>query len=266
MENNTYKSFENFKKMMSYMPFVLFMTFAVIFLSAGVVAFIYTIVTFVAFKSSMVFVILFGCTFLLVGIGLALVDGFVSYKKRFDKKNAPQEEQVQKTTVAKKKFSIKFQTICFGIMVIGAIFVIVSAGLGVTSADNWIDETKGFLADNGYYEKTKSFEISYDSMNPDRPIDKIVFDLDTKNVVIIFTDDDIVTVKGYETFPAQIGVTYGGGTIKVWDNPSPKKNGTPEKMLAFMFEENEAELQIRVYVPRTLKDKVEFVGEYILAQ
>ena len=257
---------ENLKKVMTYTPLVLTMLFAVVFLGASVIALIYSAVTYLAFGSVMVFLILFGCSVLTLGIGTALVDKFISLKKKLDCKDVAPEKEEQKTAVVKKKFNVTMQTICFGIMIVGAVFIIVSAGLGVTSADKWDEATKDYVLSNGYYQDAKSFEVAYDSTNPDKPIDKIVFDLDGKNAVVIYTDDSFVTIKGYENFPAQLSVTYGGGTIVIHENPSPKKDGNLEKMLFFIFDENEVEAQIRIYLPKSLEGQVEFTGNYIVAQ
>ncbi len=248
-------------------PFVFISLGAIAFLGGGALAFIYSIATYVAFKSAMVFVILFGCAFLFVGIGLLFVETFKNYKKHFDHKLKDEiiEEQ-HKTVITKKKAFVTFQNICFGIMIVGAIFVIVSAGLGVTSVDNWKNATASFYSQNGYYPETKSYEIAYDSTNPDRSIENIVLDLKTKNVVIIYTEDYLLTVKGYETYPSQIAVAYGGGTVRIWENPAPSADSALKRMLGFMFDENEAEAQIRVYIPYDIKDRVTITGEYVIAK
>ena len=38
------------------------------------------------------------------------------------------------------------------------------------------------------------------------------------------------------------------------------------EMLGFLFEENEAEAQIRLFIPSSQKDNIEIVGDYVIAQ
>ena len=263
------KSFDKEKaiKGLAILPFVLFILFAVVCFGIGVMGFIYSIVTYIAFESPMVFLILFGCFALFTGIGLLLIDCFIGYKKRFDIKygdvfEEETEEAPATTIVEKKKFKLNFQTICYGVMIVGAIFIIISAGLGVISPDNWREETGEYLTTKGYNAQAKIYDLSYH-----KPIDKITLDLDTKNVVVIYTDDDYVMIRGYETFPGQITSMYGNGTLKIADNSSPSIKGDKvAEMLFFLFEENEVETQIRLFIPLSQKDNIGIVGDYVIAQ
>lgn len=257
---------ENFKKALTLLPFALIALFALAMFGLGITALIYCAVTYIAFGSAMVFLILFGVAILSIGIGLACVDGFIKYKKRFDDKNNPSAPKEEKTTVHKKKLTISFQTICFGVVILGAVFIIVSAGLGATSRDGWSKVTDSYMTDKGFYEETKSFEVKIDTTNPDRPINKITLDMKGKNVVIIYTDDEFITIKGYETFPSQLSVNYGAGTVRVFENNSPIIHDGTSKLLSFMFAENSVESQVRIYVPVHLKDAIQIVGDHVVAQ
>ena len=262
------KNFDKEKAMkgLSIIPFVLFILFSVVFFAVGIMGFIYSIVTYLAFESPMVFLILFGCFVLFTGIGILLIDCFIRYKKKYDSKYNPTcEEDNEPTTttiVAKKKFKLDFQTICYGVMIVGAVFVLISAGLGSISPDSWRNETGDYLTSKGYNGVAKLYDLSYH-----KPIEKITLDLDTKNVVVIYTDDDYVMIRGYETFPGQITSAYGNGTLKITDNTAPSLEGdTVAKMLFFLFKENEAESQIRLFIPLSQKDNITIEGEYIVAQ
>ena len=261
------KNFDKEKAMkgLSIIPFVLFILFAVVFFAVGIMGFIYSIVTYIAFESPMVFLILFGCFVLFVGIGLLLIDCFIRYKKKYDSKyksEGIEEEKPTTTIVEKKKFKLDFQTICYGFMILGAIFVLISAGLGSTSPDNWRTETGEYLNSKGYNGVAKIYDLSYH-----QPVDKVILDLDTKNVVVIYTNDDHVMIRGYETFPGQITSIYGNSTLKITDNSAPSLEGdNVAEMLFFLFEENEAEAQIRLHIPLSQKDNIEIVGEYTVAQ
>ena len=257
---------EKAMKGLAILPFVLFILLAVLCFGIGVVGFIYSVVTYIAFESPMVFLILFGSFALFVGIGMLLVDCFIRYKKKYDSKYVAEkvDEDEQPTTkiVEKKKFKLDFQTICYGVMIVGAVFVLISAGLGAISSDNWRAETGDYRASKGFNSTAKIYDLSYH-----KPVEKIIIDLDVKNVVVKYTDDDYVMIRGYETFPGQMTSVYGGGTLKITDNSTPSLEGdTVAEMLGFMFKENEAEAQIRLFVPLSQKDNIEIVGDYIVAQ
>lgn len=264
MENTSKK--EKTVKRLAILPFVLFVLFAVVFFCVGIVGFIYSVVTYIAFESPMVFLILFGCFVLFTGIGILLIDCFIRYKKKFDDKYNPSDteenEPTTTTIVEKKKFTLDFQTICYGVMILGAVFVLISAVLGSISPDNWRTKIGEYCNSKGYNNMAKVHELTYR-----QSVEKIVLDLDDKNVVVIYTDQDFVMVKGYETFPGQITSIYGGGTIKISDNNAPSIEGdTIANMLFFLFEENEAEAQIRLHIPISQKDNIEIVGDYVVAQ
>ena len=150
MENTSKK--EKTMKRLAILPFVLFVLFAVVFFCVGIVGFIYSVVTYIAFESPMVFLILFGCFALFIGIGILLIDCFIRYKKKYYEKYNPIEETENDepkatTIVEKKKFKLDFQTICYSVMMIGAVFILISAGLGSISPDNWRAETGEYRED-----------------------------------------------------------------------------------------------------------------------
>ena len=264
MENSSKK--EKTMKRLAILPFVLFVLLAVVFFCVGIVGFIYSVVTYIAFESPMVFLILFGCFVLFTGIGILLIDCFIRYKKKFDDKYNPSDteenEPTTTTIVEKKKFKLDFQTICYGVMILGAVFVLISAGLGSISPDNWRTEIGEYCNSKGYNGTAKAYDLSYR-----QSVEKIVLDLDTKNVVVLYTNDECVMIKGYEVFPGQLTTIYGNGTIKISDNNPPSLEGdTIANMLFFLFEENEAEAQIRLHIPISQKDNIEIVGDYVVAQ
>lgn len=257
---------ENLKKVMNHLPLGLTALFSAIFFGVGIVALIYSAVTYIAFGSPMVMLILFGLSILSFGIALAFVDGFLRYKKRLDQNKNEEPSTEAKTSIAKGKLKISFQTICFGVVILGAVFIIVSAGLGATSRDEWSKVKEGYLTGNGYYAETKSFEVSFDTSNPDRPIHQITLDMKDKNVVVIYTDDDFITIRGYETFPSQLSVNYGGKIVKIFENSSPSTKDVASKFLGFMFDENAVESQIRIYIPSSLKNQIQIDGDHVVAQ
>jgi len=55
--------------------------------------------------------------------------------------------------------------------------------------------------------------------------------------------------------------------LKIADNSSPSIKGDKvAEMLFFLFEENEVEAQIRLFIPLSQKDNIEIVGDYVIAQ
>ena len=295
---------EKAKKRLAFVPFGLFILFALAFFAVGVTAFIYSIVTYLAFESAIIFLIIFGSFALSIGIGLLLIDSFVAYKKKYDEKykqlrhddeaHAPASTKIVET----KKFKLKFQTVCYCIMVVGAILVLTSAGLALKESDSWeYEETpnendstsdedwqdilgkslgrfaviapriwqteKGeFLVEHGYNSSAKLYELVYY-----KPIDKITLDLKGKNVIVKYTNDDFVMIRGHEKFSGQLMSIYVNGTLKITENPAPSIEGdTVAEMLGFLFEDSEAEAQIWLYIPLSQKDNIEIIGDYVIAQ
>ncbi|MBO7151501.1 MAG: hypothetical protein J6V77_01570 [Clostridia bacterium] len=263
MENNKNKK-EQFVKGLSYVPFPLLILLILASLAFGIFATVYASVSYIAFESAMIFLIVFGGAILSIGIGLLLVDCLVKYIKKFKgKTEEANKEETPKTQVTTSTgFKLNFQSICYGVMVVGAVFVLISAGLGSISAENWRKETGAYLNQHGYNNVSKLYDLSYHN-----DVDKIVLDLNGKNVVVIYTDDNYVMIRGYEKFPGQITSSHTGTTLTIRENPSPSIEGDKvAEMLGFLFEENEAEAQIRLFIPSSQKDNIEIVGDYVIAQ
>ena len=263
MENKKIKK-EQLLKGLSYVPFPLLALLIMACFAFGICAVVYASASYIAFESAMIFLIIFGGGMLVIGIGLLFVDCFVKYTKKFNNNgnDAEKEEADNEQTAKNTSSKLSFQTICYGIMVVGAVLVLISAGLGSISAENWRNETGAYLNHHGYNNVSKLYDLSYHD-----DVDKVVLDLSGKNVVVIYTDDDYVMIRGYEKFPGQITSSYVGTTLTIRENPSPSIEGDKvAEMLGFLFEENEAEAQIRLFIPLSQKDKIEIVGEYIIAQ
>ena len=259
---------EDFLKGLSYVPFPLLIILMIGLFAFGIFATVYASVGYVALESAMIFLITFGVAVLSIGVGLLLIDVYLKYAKRFAK-SVDETPAPAKTTIAnEKKMSISYQNICLIVMAVGAIFILISAGLGAISPDSWRSEIGEYRVSYGYNAEAKTFDVKYDTSNPDKPIDKITFNLDGKNVVVIYTeDDDFVSIKGYETFSGQLTINYIGGTVKITENAKPTvETDVVADMMFFLFKENDVEAQIRLYIPIDMKDTIEIDGDYIVAQ
>ena len=256
---------EQFLHGLSYVPFPILILVIASCFALGILAIVYASVSYMAFESAMIFLIIFGCAILSAGIGLLLIDCFNKYAKKLSNKEDETKENTEPATttiVEKKKSKLNFQTVCLGVIAIGAVFVLISAGLGSISPDNWRTEIGEYCNSKGYNAQAQRYEVSYYN-----PVDKITIDLHSKNVVVLYTNDDCVTIRGYETFPGQMTTTYGNGMLKITDNSAPSiEDDNVAKMMFFLFEENEAESQIRVIIPISQKENIEIIGDYVIAQ
>ena len=260
---------DEFLKGLSYVPFPLLIILMIGLFAFGIFATVYASVGYVALESAMIFLIMFGVAVLSIGVGLLLIDVYLKYAKRFAKPIDETPAPAKTTVATEKKMSITYQNICLIVMAVGAVFILISAGLGAISPDDWRNEIGEYRVSHGYNAQSKTYDVKYDTTNPDKPINRVSLDLDGKNVVVIYTeDDDFVSVKGYETFSGQLTINYVGGTVKITENAKPTidTNDSVAKMLFFLLEENDVEAQIRLYIPVELKDTIEIDGEYIVAQ
>lgn len=279
MENSVKK--EKTMKGLAILPFVLFILFAVASFCVGIAGFIYSIVTYLAFESPMVFLILFGCFVLFTGIGILLIDCFIRYKKKYDDKYNPRDveeaEPATTTIVEKKKFKLDFQTICYGVMVVGAVFIIISAGLGsiFPNGSDFDSTTPGTVKDGSWKQVIGDYRVSkgYNrqaavyELPPHGSVEKIVLDLKDKNVVVKYTNKEFVTLTGYSSFPGHLTSSFVAGTLRIVENTKPSIEGdTVAEMLSFLFSEHEFQSQIIIFIPLSQKDSIEIVGEYIVAQ
>ena len=244
---------EDLLKGLSYVPFPLLIILMIGLFAFGIFATVYASVGYVALESAMIFLITFGVAVLSIGVGLLLIDVYLKYAKRFAKPIDETSTPAKTTIATEKKMSISYQNICLIVMAVGAIFILISAGLGAISPDSWRSEIGEYRVSYGYNAEAKTFDVKYDTSNPDKPIDKITLNLDGKNVVVIYTeDDDFVSI---------------GGTVKITENAKPTvESDVVADMMFFLFKENDVEAQIRLYIPIDMKDTIEIDGDYIVAQ
>lgn len=252
------------RRVLLHIPFVLLIAIALACVLGGLLLIIYAIVLITATSSGMMFNVLFGAGTLSIGFGLLSIEGFIKYLAYYNER----EKFISRPTKTEiKKSPFSFSNICLYILVLGSIFVIVSAFLGSVNPDKWVSERSGYMLENGYYEETKTYEVKFDTQDS-FTISKIIIDLDKKNVAVFYTDDVFVTVKGYQKFPNAIETSLqkSTGVITITDADSPAEDNALNNMLFFLFDDNEAEAQIRLYIPSNFKDTISIEGEYVVAK
>lgn len=252
------------RRVFLHIPFVLLVALALALIGGGLLLIVYAITLITATSSGMMFNVLFGAGTLAIGFGLLSIEGFIKYRAYYNEKEKFISRPA-KTEIKKSLFS--FSNICLYVLIIGSIFVIVSAFLGSINPDKWVSERSGYMLENGYYEETKVYEVKFDTTD-NYQINEIVIDLDQKNVAVFYVDDVFVTVKGYQKFAGAIetSLNKSDGVITITDGDSPAEDNTLNKMLFFLFDDNEAEAQIRLYIPLSLKDSIEIKGDYVVAK
>lgn len=252
------------RRVFLHIPFVLLVALALVLIGGGLLLIVYAITLITATSSGMMFNVLFGAGALAIGFGLLSIEGFIKYRAYYNEKEKFISRPA-KTEIKKSPFS--FSNICLYVLIIGSLFVIVSAFLGSINPDKWVSERSGYMLENGYYEETKTYEVKFDTTDTYQ-INKIVIDLDQKNVAVFYVDDVFITVKGYQKFAGAIetSLNKSDGIITITDGDSPAEDNALNKMLFFLFDDNEAEAQIRLYIPSSLKDNIEIKGDYVIAK
>lgn len=252
------------RRVFLHIPFVLLVALALVLIGGGLLLIVYAITLITATSSGMMFNVLFGAGALAIGFGLLSIEGFIKYRAYYNEKEKFISRPA-KTEIKKSPFS--FSNICLYVLIIGSLFVIVSAFLGSINPDKWVSERSGYMLENGYYEETKTYEVKFDTTDTYQ-INKIVIDLDQKNVAVFYVDDVFITVKGYQKFAGAIetSLNKSDGVITITDGDSPAEDNALNKMLFFLFDDNEAEAQIRLYIPSSLKDSIEIKGDYVIAK
>ncbi len=277
------KTKTNLQKTKYLLPASLLIFIAIIMFGGAVLMNVYSYVTVSAMHSPMIFFTLFASSFILFGIGLACSDATNTLIKKYKNRFVRSEKSEPKITVKEKKSNNiinkfeavkKYITISNAyllIIVLGAIFAVVSVSLGSTKSLNWNVEKRAYMAENGYYQNPQYFNLEYQPTLSAYEFDKININLNTKNAVVIYFTpaneaDNKITVSGYFSYEQQIGATKQSNTLSLIENPSPLLNRAKEKMLFFMFEENVLEKQIKLHIPLSEKDNITISGNYVIAK
>ncbi len=246
-------------------PFVLITLFAAVFFGGAMLLFIYAIVLTAAFESAMVFFFLLACSALAMGIGIFLIIGFFTYKDYYMKRQSDKP-------YAKLKGSKTYRAVAvagYALLITGVITTVIAAALGAMDKDKWVVASADYYHENGYFETSQLRDVEYSNV---KNIEQINISLDTKNAVVIYESvpqsAEAVRLRAYLSYENQVKFHYDKDTktLSVTETPSPKLQRPMESMLFFLFSENEAERQIRIFVPEAYRNKITVNGEHITAQ
>ena len=264
---------ESFKDKFLPLPLVLTMALFVVLCLGGVLFFIYAITLMVALNSAMVFLLILATSLLCEGLGILSLHGFFAYKKYYQNRISgfydPPKSESKKVEQKTFKDYLTIQNVSLVILLIGAIFAIVSAALGCMNRAKWVNAVSEYMESHDYYADVEYREYRYIATESEE-IKSIKIDLYNKNAVIIYTPDEqkqgFVTITGYDKYKNQIDVKLIGNQLIISEGERPSLDGTLEKMLFFMFDENRIEKQIKIYIPADLKDVISVEGECIIAR
>lgn len=250
-------------------PFVLIVIFIVACLGCGALLLFYSFVSVAAFKSAMIFLIVFGGSMFALGAGLVLIHAFRKFHIYYEKKmDIFQAEQLKTKSEEKKTIAdyLTLSNISYGFMVVGCVLCLISALLGCTNRDKWLEATTSFIEDNGYYADVKTFDIEYyvfDTNTFDFEVEEVNIDFADKKAFIVYTYDDDkqgrICVSTYVHYPNQISASLSSDHKKftIKDNPAPEiKDSALNKLLFFVFDDNYFENQVKIYIPADYKDEV----------
>ena len=260
----------DFKERLLPLPFLLLMTLAVVLFLGALLFLMYSIVTVTAFKSAMVFFIVFAASGICTGLGLLSLHGFFAYGKYY-KKHKGTLVSAPKTATAEKTFKdyITLQNVALIILLVATVFAIVSAALGCINRDKWVQATSPYMEKVGYNADVNYREYRY-SVGDAEDANKLVINLKDKNAVVIYTDEaskqGFVTICGYDKYKNEIVIQRNGRTLTLTEGEQPCLDGATEKLLFFLFQENEIEKQIKIYIPASLKYSFVIEGEYVKAK
>lgn len=251
-------------------PFILIVLFIIAFVGGSILFFIYGITTYIAFKSPMIILILFGASFISLACGFGLIIAFKKYHIFYEKKMDIFQLEIKSTqTINVKTFKnyLTMANFSYALCIIGTIFCIISALLGSLNRDNWVNAVSPYLESNGYYSDIKTFKVEYEAdydMNHICDYETITIDFKEKTAVIIYNEDsqykDMVVIESYIQFDKQIEANNNKSdkTIVIYDKETPKlKNNTLNKMLFFIFKDNYFEKQVKIYIPLQYKNSID---------
>lgn len=268
------------KKLLMNIPFILLIALMIAGFGGGLLLLFYSIVSLVAFKSAMIFLIVAGAAAILCGIGLGLILAYKKYYAFYTKKMGWEIVEKNNNTAKIKtsdssnekpliKRLLTIPNIALALLALGSIFAIISAALGCINRDNWVAAIGDYRISKGYYADIKDEPLEYlinDTSNGKQPIDKVIVDLTNnefrnKQIVVVYTKEKSFTPKikisglkkfdsDYKVFPSK------DGTITITIGEAPKRDSALDKLLFFVFNDYNIERQIIITIPEDYKDKI----------
>lgn len=267
-------------------PFVLMIAAMVALFSGCLLMWFYAVASLVAFKSSMIFLILAGAGALCLGLGLALIIAYLKYYEFYDKKmgweypDKPKKEE--KTTVNDGKKSFKdyltLPNISLAIIALGAVFTIISAALGCINRETWVNDTASFMKESGYMTEPMHVvnlkDLIQGQTAGDSEVNTINIDFKEKQAVIVYVGTEsalgFVTYDYYIKYENQVVKTRTkDGVITLSESPAPKRDDTTiKKLFFFMFKDFDVEKQVIIYLPEEAREgapkEIKIIGENVI--
>lgn len=266
-------------------PFIPIITLALAFFALSLTAFIYAVVVAIAFQSPMAFLVFFAGVFICLGLGILNVKLFINYIKYYAKstgKSLKEKPKTKKVSDYKKYFTMT--NICIFFLLIGSVCAIISAFLGSIHRENWVEAKSSYMIEKGFYEDIEQYSLNfpytslaktsiktdengteyttYDDIN-------IKIKVNNKRVILIYDEpSDMLNVKGYQSFKNQILCIpyYNEGLLTITETSQPKHDEAIDKMLWFLFAENDYESQVQLYIPINYKHSVHIEGDFVIAK
>lgn len=253
------------KRVFINIPFILLVALMIAFFGGGLLLVFYSIVSVVAFNSAMIYLIVAGAGCILIGLGLLLITAYKKYFEFYNKKMGwkyvEDESKPQRTVTYANKTALqtvkKYLTVAnvgLGILALGSLFAIISAGLGCIDRENWVEAIGGFREERGYYTDIRNESVSFsDSSVTEIQIVQSASDDRRKEIIVIYTNlsarQGRVEVAGYKKFDGDFNVSFKDPTVTVSVGEAPKRTQPLERLLFFVFDDYVAEKQINVYIP-----------------
>lgn len=260
------------KRVFINIPFILLVAMMIACFGGALLLIFYSIVTAVAFGSAMIYLIVAGAGTILLGIGLLLITAyqkyFAFYNKKMGWKYIKNENKPEKTVTYANKPALetvkKYLTVTnvgIGILALGSIFAIISAALGSIDRANWVEAIGGFREERGYYTDVRNEPVSFNiadvseiNIVPSPSSDR------TKDIVVIYTNlptrQGKAEISGYKKFDGDFNVAFKAPTVTISISEAPKRTGTLDKLLFFVFDDYIAEKQINIYIPYVERENV----------
>ncbi len=241
-------------------PFILMIALMIALFGGGLLFWFYAFASIFAFKSAMIFLIIFGAGTIAIGIGIGFIELYKKYYDFYNKKmgwefpDAPKKEEKTVVNDGKKSFKdfITVSNIAIVMLALGAVLTVISAGLGCINRDVWVEETSSFMRSYGYFDSVEHRQLNQNHATNDK-ISTINFDLIEKNVAIVYSSDTSQNGKAtfdyYIKFENQLTITRNNGIITIKENPAPEVNSTLKNLFFFIFEDFDVEKQIVLTLP-----------------
>lgn len=271
------------KRLLINIPFVILIALMIALFGGGLLLAFYSIVSVIAFNSAMIYLIVAGASAILIGLGLILIPVYKKYYAFYNKKMgwkfAEENPKPEKTVTYDKtparemvKKYLTVSNVAIGILALGSIFTIISAGLGCIDRENWVRDIGGYREKRGYYTDVRNEPVKFNingGFADEKVINNIIIEQAdesgrNKEIVLVYTNlptrQGFVEISGYKKFEGDFSAsrkTNGvNDTVTVHVGDAPELNAPLDKLLFFIFDDYVAEKQIIIYIPYAERNNI----------